>query len=459
MDPPETCYLKTSDQVYIAYQVAGAGPVDVAVGFNSNESNVDLMWEEPEWGPFLSRLARYARVIMHDRRGTGVSSRNVSPPNLETQVSDLLTVLDQVGSRRPILAAGTDSGAMHALFAASHPDRAAALLWNNPVARRAWAEDYPWGATQEQFEADMERSRVWGTPEDGRRQALWRTAQRIGVSAQDILPKVDRERLNAYAKIIRNTATPDVAEQICRIDYDTDVRGILSSVRAPTTLVSGEKDALGGPDEARYIASLMPNATVRVLKGSSGVATEEIVDILRKLAGVESQPELRTVLSTVLFTDIVGSTALQAALGDRRWKDLVLAHHGIVRAALARWQGLENDTAGDGFYATFDGPARAIRCALEICERVAGLGIEVRAGVHSGECEVIDGKCGGLTVGIGARITSFGRPSEVLVSQTVKDLVAGSGIRFEDRGIHELKGVPDRWRLYRVLPGGPPGEG
>ena len=455
-DTPDTYYVKTSDGIYIAYQIVGEGPVDVAIGFNSDESNVDLMWDEPDWRPFLVGMTEFARVILHDRRGVGVSSRNVPPPDLETQVSDLLTVLMVAGSARPILVGRTQAGAMHALFAATHPERVSGLLWNNPKARTAWAPDYPWGLGPDAFEQSMQVSLAGGTADYGQTIAKLRTAERMAVPLAD-LPGMteDREHLKAYAKINRNTATPDVAREIDRIFWDTDVRAILPSVHTPTALITGTKDCVA---EAEYIASLMPTATLHVLDGRSGVALEPILQILRKMAGIEAPaPALDTVLTTMLFTDIVESTAKQAALGDRAWKDLVLAHHAVVRDALRRWGGVENDTAGDGFYATFDGPARAIRCALQITERVSELGIQIRAGVHTGECDLIDGKCAGITVSIGARVAAEAGPSEVLVSQTVKDLVAGSGLIFDDAGDHELKGVPGRWHLYRVASG--PGVG
>jgi class 3 adenylate cyclase/pimeloyl-ACP methyl ester carboxylesterase len=447
---PETRYLRTSDGAYIAYQVVGDGPVDIAFGFNSDESNVDLMWEEPDWRPFLTGAAEFGRVIVHDRRGIGVSSRNVPPPNLETQVADLLAVLDTAESHRPILVGSTGSGAMHALFAATHPDRTGGLLWNNPAGRTAWAPDYPWGLGLEDFERSMRESLSWGTTSYGSSIAQWRAAERAGVPESELDTTIESpERVNTYAKINRNTATPDVAREILRIDWETDVRAILPSVRTPTALVTGTRDNV---EEVEYIASLMPHAVVHVIEGRSGVAAAPILQILREMGGVELPPAgLDTVLSTVLFTDIVGSTKRQAELGDRAWKTLVERHHAVVRAGLIRWRGVENDTAGDGFYATFDGPARAVRCALEITERIRELGLEIRAGVHTGECELIDGKCGGISVTTGARISALAAPSQVLVSQTVKDLVAGSGLSFQEVGDHELKGVPGRWQLYAVL--------
>jgi class 3 adenylate cyclase len=451
---PETHYARTSDGVYLAYQVVGSGPADVAMDFHTYAGNVDLIWEEPVWGPSLAGIAEFARLIIHDRRGTGASSRNVPPPNLETRAADLLTVLDEIGSEAPVLGAAASTGAMHVLFAAMHPDRTSGLAWNYPRPRLAWDHDYPWGQRPEAFEAAITEGRKWGTTEYARELALSRAAQSAGIPHEERYKlKVDEEIVRRYARIYRNTASPDVAEALTRISYETDVRDILPTVRAPAALIIGEGDAQAEIEEAQYVASLMPNATLHVLPGRSGVQMEEQWEIIRTVAGIEKRHEpLATVLTTVLFTDIVGSSGTQAAMGDRRWKDLVLAHHAGVRDALARWDGTEHDTAGDGFFASFAGPARAIHCAHEIADRVRDLGIDTRAGVHIGECEIIDGKPGGIAVTIGARLLGRAGPREVVVSQTVKDLVAGSGFSFEDRGEHELKGVPDRWRLYLAAP-------
>ncbi len=292
-----------------------------------------------------------------------------------------------------------------------------------------------------------ELSEAWGTSVYSQAIADFRGTERAALRRPNEPPASEqRPHPNRYGMINRNTATPDVARAITRMIWETDVRAVLPSVRTPCALVTGTQDRV---DEARYIASLMPNATVHVVEGKSGVALEPILDILRNLAGVApSPPELETVLSTVLFTDIVDATARQATLGDHAWRELISSHHSLVREALHRWRGVENDTAGDGFYATFDGPARAIRCALQVRARVRDLGIEIRAGVHTGECEVFDGKCTGLAVSIGARVAARAGPSQVLVTQTVKDLVAGSGFTFADAGEHELKGVPGAWRLH-----------
>jgi class 3 adenylate cyclase len=449
----ETRYAKTSDSVYLAYQVIGSGPVDFAMDFHAFAGNVDLIWDEPDWGPILEGVAEFTRLILHDRRGSGASTRNVPPPNLETRAADLLVVLDELGSEAPVLGAAASTGAMNALFAATYPDRTSGITWNYPRARLAWAPDYPWGKRPEDYEAELAEASSWGTTEYARDLALRRAAQRAGIpDEQRHTLAGDDEVMRRLARVTRNTLSPDVAEELTRILWQTDVRDILSSVLTPTALIIGDADSGPEVEEAEYVASLMPNATVHRLVGRSGLQAEAMMDIIRGLAGIESRREASTVLATVLFTDLVDSTRKQAELGDRRWRDLVLEHHATIRDSLSHWGGTEHDTAGDGFFASFTGPARAIDCAHEIAERVGRLGLETRAGVHIGECEVIDGKPGGLAVTIGSRLLGVAGPREVLVSQTVKDLVAGSGFAFTERGEHELKGVPDRWRLYVAEP-------
>jgi class 3 adenylate cyclase len=437
----DTRYAKTPDGVYIAYQTAGEGPIDLVWQFDA-VGDVDLIWEEPVLGPWLRDFAAFCRVILHDRRATGLSSRNVPPPNLETRVSDLRLVLDTVGSNRPVLAGSAEGGAPNVLFAATHPERVHSIVWFNPLPRSVWAPDFPWGVKPEYVEYETRALDLWGTNDFG---PAWAKAEET--EGETMAP----EGVRARGMMTRHTATPDVARELERIWYETDVREVLPSVQTPTLLICFDRPV--DVATAEYVASLMPDAVVERapdLHDPDGHAPT--LDVIRRFLGVERPaPELDTILSTILFTDIVGSTKKQAALGDRGWKDLVGRHHAIVRESLGRWRGVENDTAGDGFYATFDGPARAIRCALEVAERVRDLGIEIRAGIHTGECELIEGKAGGITVSIGARVASRAGPSEVLVSQTVKDLVAGSGFTFEDAGEYELKGVPDRWRLLRVV--------
>jgi class 3 adenylate cyclase len=437
----DTRYAKTPDGVYIAYQSVGDGPIDL-VWQSDAVGDVDLMWELPSYDAFWSGLSEFCRVILHDRRGTGLSSRNVAPPNLETRVSDLLVVLDEVGADRPVLAGALEGGTPNVLFAATSPERVRALVWFDPLPRVLWTPDFPWGAKPEYVEHEERALDVWGTNEFGE---AWAESEATEGHSED-----DAE-VRLMGMLSRHTTTPDVARELSRIWHETDVRGVLPSVQAPTLLLARSmypKDV----EMAEYVGTLLPDAVVAPIAGDYGSEDQgPILDTIRGFLGVQRPPpELDTILSTVMFTDIVASTEHQAALGDRGWRDLVVRHHAIIRGALERWRGVENDTAGDGFYATFEGPARAIRCAQEVVQAVSSLGIELRAGVHTGECEMIDGKPGGLTVSIGARVAAHASASEVLVSQTVKDLVAGSGLAFDDAGEHELKGVPDRWRLYRV---------
>jgi class 3 adenylate cyclase len=439
----ETQYATTGDGVYIAYQVVGEGPVDVA--WQSDYlSNVDVIWDTPIYGPLFRGIASFARLILHDRRGTGLSSRNVPPPNLETRVADLRVVLDAAESERPVLAGFIEGGATAVLLAASDPGRVQSIVWWGPVARNVWTPDYPWGARPEYIEMDQLQLRHWGTLEGAR---IW-------AESEAMYGRIfDEENIRAYAKLSRHTATPDVAMELAKIWYETDIRSVLPSVNVPALLLD-QQVTPSDVEETKYVASLMPLAELKPLPREARIVdvVSIVVDEIRDFVGVEPpMPELDTVLATVLFTDIVGSTQMQAALGGYAWKELIQRHHTLVRDVLQRWHGVEVDTAGDGFYATFDGPARAIRCALDITDRVRELGVEIRAGVHSGECEVVDGKCTGITVSIGARVAATAGPSEVRVSQTVKDLVAGSGLTFVDVGEQELKGVPDRWRLYLVV--------
>jgi class 3 adenylate cyclase/pimeloyl-ACP methyl ester carboxylesterase len=438
MEIHDTRYAKTPEGVYIAYQVVGTASIDLVWQLD-HTGDIDLVWEGP-LGSWLRAFARFARLILHDRRATGLSSRNVPPPNLETRVSDLRVVLDAAGSDRPVLAGNGEGGAPNVLFAATDPARVRSVVWFDPISRVTTSPSRDWVAPA-YLEKKLRALDTWGTNDYGRMVA----------AAEQTYPGVvvSEEAVRWAGMLSRHTATPDVARELARIWQDTDVRSVLPSVRTPVLLIADEQD-LENVAMARETASLMLGAHLEVIS-NEGDGNQAALDVLRRFLGIEPcATDVCTVLSTVLFTDIVGSTEKQAALGDHGWKDLLERHHQIVRDELRRWHGRENDTAGDGFYATFDGPARAIRCALAIIEEVHAIGIEVRAGVHTGECELIEEKCGGLTVSIGARVATTAGPNEVVVSQTVKDLVAGSGFSFAARGEHELKGVPDRWRLYVV---------
>jgi class 3 adenylate cyclase len=433
-------YAVASDGAYIAYQTLGDGPVDLVWQFDWF-GNVDAIWEVPFLRDWFEGLAKFSRVILHDRRATGASSRNVPAPNLETRVSDLLTVLAAVGADRPVVLAGQyEGGAPNVLLAGTYPERVHSLVWHQPLGRSTWTPDYPWGVRPEYVEAEARATAVWGTTEYGRRFIEYSVGDPNELGHDDAVQ---------IGRLSRQMCTPDTARELVEIWYQTDVRGALPAVKVPA-LVTTDTDSSEDVEETTYVASLMPRATVERVGGGFRLGRDHL-DAVRRFLGVQSpRPSLESVLTTVLFTDIVGSTQTQAALGDRGWKLVVERHHRIARDALETWRGVENDTAGDGFFATFDGPARAIHCALEITERVRELDIEIRSGVHTGECELIDGKHGGISVAIGARISALAPASEVLVSQTVKDLVAGSGLTFKAAGEHELKGVPDRWQIYAV---------
>ena len=424
----------------LAYKVVGDGPVDL-VYLQPWYSHVEVIWEEPLYERFLRRFAAFSRLIIFDRRGSGLSDPVPldRPPDMETRMDDARAVMDEVGSQRAVVYGASESGALACLFAAAHPDRTIALVIHGSGARSAWAPDYPWGVTREQHEQEVDLiDRLWGTEEFVR---VW-------------FERLDSELVAWGAKYARYGMSPGAAVAYERMIYQDDVRDVLPAIHVPTLILHRERDS---PEDNRYLAEHIPGAEYVALEGDEHVpyqgdqdsVTHEIERFVLSVRDEESV--LDRALATVLFTDIVGSTETAAQLGDQGWGKLVERHHAIVRALLGRYRGSEVDTAGDGFFATFDGPARAVKCACSIIEAVKPLGIEVRAGVHTGEVETVAGKTGGIAVVIGSRIGSFAGPSQVLASQTVKDLTAGSGITFEDAGEHELKGVPDRWRLYHVV--------
>jgi class 3 adenylate cyclase len=402
----------------------------------------DMDQEDPILKVLFDEVTSFSRLILHDRRGIGLSSRNVALPNLETRVSDLLVVLDVVGSERPVLTGVFESGSPNALLAASKPERVHSMVWLEPSPRFAWAPDYPWGRTPADMEAELRDIELWGTLAYGR--ALLRDEASRG----NVLPDVD---VAIMAKASRNACTPDVARALAKIWYDSDVRGILPAVQVPTTILTILSDDL---DRARYVASLIPGAELREIAGASWTPETIVswVEEIRRVAGVAPPAaDLDRVLAAVLFTDIVGSTERLSAVGDAKWRSILARHDELAHVEIERHRGRFVDSAGDGVLAIFDGPARAVRCAQAIGASVRDLGIQIRAGVHTGEVEVDGNAVRGIAVHIGARVAALAGPSEVVVSQTVKDLTAGSGLVFEDAGDRELKGVPDRWHLYRVV--------
>jgi len=438
---PDTRYAKAPDGISIAYQVIGDGPVDLVYA-SGIWSNVELMWEEPTWAHFLERLAKFSRLILFDLRGVGLSDRGPEPPVLELQRDDVGAVMDAAGSADAIVFGSARAATMATLFAATHPDRTKALVLYAPVAKTVSTRDFPYGKTPEEQRVFFERF----VREVG-------TGQNLALQAPSVAS--DERFVRWWARFERLVASPSAFEELGRIFTDVDVRDVLPAIHVPTVVIHRKDDAIVLERQARYVADQIEGATYVELPGRDhlpfvGDADAIVDEVERFVTGRRPIRETDKVLATILFTDIVASTKRQAELGDRRWKQLVERHHAIVRDLLKQYRGEEQDTAGDGFYVRFDGPARAIRCAQDIVETVRPLGIEVRAGLHTGECEIVDGKCSGLSVSIGARVMANAGPSEVLVSRTVKDLTAGSGLSFEDAGEHELKGVPDRWRLYQV---------
>jgi class 3 adenylate cyclase len=451
VDRPVTRYATTEDDVHIAYQVVGEGPIDL-VFVHSFVSHVEVFWELPAFERFVVELSSWARVILFDKRGVGLSDRLSVIPTIEARLDDLRAVLDAVGSERTLVVGNNDGGALAALFAATYPERTLGLaLWRGGV-RTARAPDYPWGLSEGQFEERLRRRMViWGDEslgEEATRMAYPGIGERL---AGDPTFVRWRTRLQRYA------ASPGDLARFSRVWFTTDARSVLPLIQVPAAVVmrTGWIDAY--VQEARWTADQIPGAQLVPVPGDGDdVYLGDVGEVAEAIRGFaqsieEEHAAFDRVLATVLFTDIVGSSERAAELGDRAWRQLVEQHHARVRALLARYRGHEVDTAGDGFFATFDGPGRSVRCAEAIVRSVGTLGIEVRAGVHTGEVETIDGKAGGLAVVIGSRIGGLAEPSEVLASQTVRDLTAGSGIAFEDAGEHELKGVPDRWRLYRVM--------
>jgi len=450
MQTPATRYAITEDGVHIAYQVVGDGPIDL-VFVHAFVSHVELFWELPSFERFVRELSSWARVILFDKRGVGLSDRLTVVPTLEARLDDLRAVLDAVDSERTLVIGNKDGGALAALFAATYPDRTLGLaLWSGGV-RTARASDYPWGMSEERFEERLAiRMELWGDRSRGE-EATRMTYSEVG----NRLAK-DPSFVDWLTRLQRYAAAPGDLVRFSRMWLSTDVRSVLPAIQVPAAVLVREGWAGTLLEEADWTAGRIPGAQLITLSGDEDDAifgdVVEVAQAIRRFAQAieEEHAAFDRVLATVLFTDIVGSSARAAELGDRAWKGLVEQHHAKVRALLARYRGQEVDTAGDGFFATFDGPGRAVRCAQAIVGSIGSLGIEVRAGLHTGEVETIDGKAGGLAVVIGARIGGLAGPSDVLASQTVRDLTAGSGIGFEDAGEHELKGVPDRWRVYRV---------
>jgi class 3 adenylate cyclase len=442
---PDVHYARNGD-IALAYQVVGDGPFDLVYA-PQWISNLEIIWENPLYVRFLDALARFSRLVILDPRGTGLSDRlsQGDLPPLEILMEDLGVVMDAADCERAVLFGCSDSGSLCALFAATHPERTTALVVYGTAPRGTATDDYPWAWTVEQWNSYLAALAAgWGSVEYAKETVGWITPSLVG----------DPEQVRWWTRMQRLSASPNAIAAIERIWSETDIRPILPTIQAPTLALHRTGDPIEQVEAGRDVARRIPGAKFVELPGDDWPpwagdykrVLDEVESFVRAIRHEEAQ--LDRMLATVMFTDIVGSTERAAELGDRVWGNLVEQHHATVRTLLARYRGKEIDTAGDGFFASFDGPARAVRCAQAIVEAVRPLGLEIRAGLHTGEVETIADKIGGIAVSIGARVGGIAAPSEVLVSQTVKDLVAGSGLEFEDRGEHILKGVPGAWRVF-----------
>ena len=443
---PETRYARLGD-LHLAYQVLGEGPPDILL-LDQWFGHLDAQWDVPPLAELRERLASFGRLIMFDKRGTGLSDPipTSSLPTLEEFMADIPAVLDTVRSKRATVIANIGGGMLAMPYAAAHPERVASLVLVDCFARFVRAPDFPAGSPRTRVGANL-------------RSAEQNTGRGVMIDAFAPSAASDERLRRAWARYERAAATPGSTKAIVRLIYESDVRDVLPSIRVPT-LVIHRRDATGfGVAHGRYLAEHIPGAKYVEMPGRdnliwAGNLEAIVAEIQGFVTGIRPAPEPRRILSTVLFTDIVGSTERAAALGDDRWNALLAEHNRLARRQLDRFGGTEIKVVGDGFLATFDGPARAVRCAGAIRDEVRELGLEVRAGVHVGEIEVLPDDIAGLAVHLGARVSALAGPGEILVSSTVKDLVVGSGLEFEDRGSHVLKGVPGEWRLFAVAGGG-----
>jgi class 3 adenylate cyclase/pimeloyl-ACP methyl ester carboxylesterase len=453
MERPDTSYAR-SGNIFVGYQAFGTGPFDLVVvpGFLSN---IEYGWQFESWRNYYGALASMARVLLFDKRGTGISDPVQGAPSVEERMDDVRAVMDAAGSERAALIGSADGAAMAVVFAATYPERTAALILNSPIVRGRWAPDYPWGSRNEP------ESAAYFADDWGGRESV------EALIAEDIPGRAgDDEFARLTQSYLRLSASPTTFANLLAWNLAIDVREALQIIRMPTLVThlappQRGDDNVRRVEESRYVAAQVPGARfvelppgdqiVWAVDQGPGLALfEEFLTGAWK-TGAWERAEPDRVLATLLFTDIVNSTVRGAELGDARWRDLVQRHHALVRQELLRFRGREIDTAGDGFFASFDGPARAVRCASAIVAAVPELGLEVRAGLHTGECEIIDGKPGGIAVVVAARIASIAPSNTVVASSTVRDLVVGSGIAFEQRGEFELKGVPGAWTLHTVV--------
>ena len=439
---PETKYA-LSGEISIAYQVVGEGELDLVIAFPF-VSHLDLVWENPKQTHFINRLASFARVILFDRRGVGLSDPAGGAPTLEERMDDVRAVMDAAGSERAALLGMSEGATMCMLFAATYPERTSALVLWGAMARSTAAEDYPWAPEKE---AALEAQEQLIAP-------LWGKGATIEIFSPSL---ADDPRAREFqARFERQAASPMRVQQLFEMFIDTDVRDALPLIQAPTLVMHRVGDRAVNVRAARWLAEQIEGSRLVEMAGEDhfpwvGDNGDEALDEIEEfLTGVRPGPDPERVLATVLFTDIVDSTRIASELGDRRWRELLSEHQGLVRGQLARFGGREIKTTGDGFLAIFDGPTRAVECARAVVDEMPALGVEVRAGLHTGEVELMGDDVGGIGVHVAARIAALAGPGTVLASRTVCDLVVGSGIDFDHTGSYALKGVPDEWDVYEV---------
>ncbi len=441
MSAPPIRYAANGD-IHLAYRMLGDGPVDL-VFVAGALTNLDVLWDLPEYRAWIEELASFSQVIVFDKRGMGLSDR-VRIGTLEERMDDVRAIMDDAGFESAVLLGVSEGGPMSMVFAATYPERARALILTGAEVKEERTEDWPWGeSTREDFERYVTIENIV---------EAWGKGQTIGYF---IPSRADDEHAREwFGSLQLQSGSPHDAIATMRMAHEIDVRHVAPSIRTPTLILHRVDDRVCHIENARWLARHIQGSKYVELQGDTHPPFVDGADMMAEirefLTGVREPEEPERVLATVLFTDIVGSTERARELGDRRWRDLVERHHEVVRRDLQRFRGREIDTAGDSFLATFDGPARAIRSAKAITESVRGLGLEIRAGLHTGEVELAGEAVRGIAVHTGARVAAQAAAGEVLVSQTVKDLVAGSGIEFEDRGAHQLKGIPGEWRLYAV---------
>ena len=431
-----------SEEVSVAYAVQGDGPVDI-VYVEGGYSHLEARWDIPPYRRFIERMTEFARVIRFDKRGQGMSDRVPGATTLETRMDDIRAVMDAAGSEQAAIIGESEGGPLSMLFAAAHPERTRALVLQGAEVRERTDEEWPWGeATPEEFEELMAQ-----------------VPERLGQGRVFplLLPSIGdapwgRE---AFGRLQRNAVTPTGFEAFARMAFDIDVRHVAPTIRVPTLIFHAVGDKVCHVENARFLSRTIPGAKYIERPGADHLPWAEdldafIAELRELLTGDRGSVDPERILATVLFTDVVDSTARAADLGDRRWREALAEHHRLVREAVEKHGGREVDMAGDGILATFDGPARAIACARSIQQAVAPLDIEVRAGVHTGELELLGDGVAGIAVHTGARVAALAGPGEVWVSAIVPMITAGSGLGFEDRGVHELKGVPGEHQLYSV---------